>query len=278
MNFFYKIVRLLRKPFPEDDRSVYYRNSVILGIFVTLFLYIFEPFGIDILESNQFYICLGFGSMTILAAVIYELIVYQLLNVKGSGEHWTFGKWIFHNLMIVLLISLANFLFARLVFFGSVDWNLFPTMIYSTFMIGILPVTMLGAITLFTNEKKYQGIADEINRIKVPASGNAKHQKVSVFDIPTYRIKYIEALQNYAKIGYIDAQNDLKIQTERTTLKEILAKTEGSSIVRCHRSFLVNKDAIIDTKGNAQGLLLSLSDCDREIPVSRTLVPIFRQL
>ena len=259
MNFFYKIVRLLRKPFPEDDRSVYYRNSVILGIFVTLFLYIFEPFGIDLLESNQFYICLGFGSMTILAATTYELIVY-------------------HNLMIVLLISLANFLFARLVFFGTVDWNLFPTMIYSTFMIGILPVTMLGAITLFTNEKKYQGIADEINRIKVPASGNAKHQKVSVFDIPTYRIKYIEALQNYAKIGYIDAQNDLKIQTERTTLKEILAKTEGSSIVRCHRSFLVNKDAIIDTKGNAQGLLLSLSDCDREIPVSRTLVPIFRQL
>lgn len=276
MILFNKIVQTLRKPFPEDERSDYYRNSIILSVFITLFLYIFEPFGIDTLESNQFLICLGFGSMTFLAATIYELIVYQLLNLKEKRENWTFGKWIFHNLMIVLLISLANFLFARLVLFGSIDWNLFPTMIYSTFMIGIIPVTVLGAFTLFKNEKKYQSIANEINQTKTPLLDSRRSDNISILDIPTHQIRFIEALQNYAKIGYINTEGHLKIQTQRITLKQILEETEGTAIIKCHRSFLVNKDSIVATSGNAQGLLLSLSDCDKVIPVSRTLVPVFR--
>ena len=278
MNFFKRIVDILQKPFPEDERRDYYRNTIVLSVFVTFFLFVFEPFGIDTLKENQFLICLGFGLMTLLACAVYELLVYQLLNLKGQGERWTFGKWIFHNLMIVLVISMANFLFARLLLFGFIDWNLFPTMIYSTFMIGIIPVTVLGAYTLFKNERKFQEIAREINPTDHNLNNTQEDAHLSILDIPVHRIRYVEALQNYAKIGYLNEEGQTKVQTERITLKEILTKTKGSPIIKCHRSFLVNKDAIISISGNAQGLLLSLSECDKVIPVSRTLVPIFRQL
>lgn len=278
MNFFEKIVHILEKPFPiEENKLEYYKILIVLTLFITLFLYIFQPFGISTLEANKFLICLGFGFMTFLGAVIYEIIVDKILHLKRKHEQWTFGKWILYNLGVMLIISLANFLFARLVLFGYIEWNLFPTMIYSTYMIGVIPLVMLGGFTLYKKEKKYQVIAKEINHVKTPLSNIRNTESISIFDIPIHQIKYVEALQNYVKIGYINSGGILKIQTERVTLKEILTKAEGSSIIKCHRSYLVNKDAIITTTGNAQGLLLKLSDCDKVIPVSRTHVSIFRK-
>lgn len=278
MKMLEEIVRILGKPFPEEEtRFGYFRNLILLSLFVTLFLYIFRPFGISTLASKEFLICLGFGGMTFLGAAIYEVIVDQILHLKGKGEHWTFGKWILNNLGIMFFISLANFLFARLLIFGYIQWALFPQMIYSTFMIGIIPLVMLGGFSLLKEEKKYQSIAAEINQEEAFSSQKKAIVNPTVIAIPVNQIKYVEAWQNYAKIGYINAEGHLKIKTERITLKEILAKTEGSSIIRCHRSFLVNRDAIIATTGNAQGLLLTLADCDKLIPVSRTLVPVFRK-
>jgi len=276
MKLFQKAIQILQKPFPEDSRSVYYRNLTFLSVFVTLFLYIFQPFGISTLTSKKFLICLGFGSMTFLGASIFKILLHYTFKHKKQQEKWTFGKWILNNLCIMVIISLTNFLFARLLLIGHIDWSLFPQMIYSTFMIGILPLIIIGGWSLLKNERKYQSIADEINHSKntIPKSNEAENH--SVFEIPTYQIRYIEALQNYTKIGFVNSQGSLEVKTERSTLKRILTETEGTSIIKCHRSYLVNKDAIISTTGNAQGLLLSLSDCDKIIPVSRTRVSYFR--
>lgn len=275
MAFLNTIVRTLGKPFPEESWSSYIKKLIILSLFVAFFLYVFKPFGLNSLDSDRLLICLGFGSMTLAGALIYELSIGQLLRLIGFHKNWIFGKWIVNTLATTLFISLANFIFARLILIGNIDWALFPIMLYSTFMIGILPVTTLGAWLLSQQEKKYQGIASEITKTQSsPVKSSA--DGASIFDIPIHQIKYIEALQNYIQIGYQNDQGDLKIQTERLTLKEVMAKTEGSSLTKCHRSFLVNRDAIVSISGNAQGLLLSLTDCDKIIPVSRSFVPQFR--
>lgn len=278
MEILEKTVNLLRKPFPEaETKFVYFRDLLLLSGFVALFLYIFQPFGISTLASNQFIICLGFGVMTFLGAVIFDFIVDQILSLKGRGAQWTFGQWILNNLGIMFCISLANFLYARLLLFGYIDWRLFPQMMYGTFMVGILPLVILGGFSLLKEEKKYQRIAAEINQEEALPAHAKPLAEATVFDIPIHQIRYVEALQNYAKIGYVNPEGQLNVKTERSTLKEILAKTSQNSIVKCHRSFLVNRDAIIAAAGNAQGLSLTLSDCDKLIPVSRTLVPVFRK-
>ena len=278
MKIFKAIIEFLNKPFPEiENKLVFYRIVLALSLFVTFFLYIFQPFGISTLESNKFLICLGFGSMTFLGATVYEIVLHTIFNIRGRQRKWTFSKWILDNLGFMLSISLANFLFARFLLFGYVEWSLFPQMIYSTFMIGIIPLVAIGSIALFNSERKYQAIASEINKAKSNSSGIQDTVGRLIFDIEIDHIRYIEALQNYAKIGYIDSEGQLKEQIERTTLKSILSETEGTPIIRCHRSYLVNKETITTAAGNAQGLLLSLTDCDKVIPVSRTLVPQFRE-
>ena len=277
MELLNNIVQLLRKPFPEKESSLsYYRTIAIISLFVTFFLYIFEPFGFSNLESNKFLICLGFGAISFIASISYDFIFSKLFQVKGEREKFTFGKWLLNIFGLMMTISLANFLFARILFFGDIRWEFFPQMIYGTFTIGLFPVAVIGAISLLRQEKKYQHIAEEINQNKTSNSDIDSTTDISIHNISIHQIRYIEALQNYVKIGFINEQGKLIEQTERSTLKRILDETKGSSIVKCHRSFLVNRAAIISTSGNAQGLLLSLSDCDKTIPVSRSFVATFR--
>jgi hypothetical protein len=276
MGFFSKIRAVLRKPFPEEEnRSSYIRNILAVSVFVALFLFIFQPFGIDTIESGKFLICLGFGSMTFIASYVYDFVTRRVLKLKGEREYFTFGNWILNMFGIIFLISLANFLFARSLI-GTIEWRFFPQMIYSTFTIGIFPVVALGWVLLIRQEHKYQSIADNINQQKARFKADDHANGHTVFDVPISQIRYIESLQNYVRIGYVNAENQLQEQTERATLKNILSETEDSPLVRCHRSFLINQEAITTVAGNAQGLVLSLENCDKTIPVSRSYVSVFR--
>lgn len=277
MKLFGSVFKILNKPFPELESSFgIYKIIAAISLFVTFFLFVFQPFGIATLESNLFIICLGFGAITFIASVIFEFIVGTILKLKGELDQWTFGKWMFYNIGAMLTISLTNFLFARFLFFGFIQWNLLPAMMYSTFMIGIIPITVLGGLSILIQEKKYQSIAKNINQHKVYGSAHNKTDEQYIFNIPVSKIKYVEALQNYVNIGYADADGQFKKIMERATLKGIMEEISGSQLIKSHRSFLVNQNAIISVNGNAQGLILQLSDCERTIPVSRSYVPQFR--
>jgi hypothetical protein len=111
MGFFAKIRAVLRKPFPEEEnRSSYIKNILVISVFVALFLYTSQPFGIDTIESGKFLICLGFGSMTFIASYIYDLVARQVLKLKREQEYFTFENWILNIFGTISLISLANFL------------------------------------------------------------------------------------------------------------------------------------------------------------------------
>lgn len=277
MEFLDHIIEILKKPFHEEEnKAVYFRNIAAISVFVTLFLYIFKPFDMSNIESGVFWICLGFGAVTFVASIFYDLCLKPLFRLMAKGKGLTFGKWILHTTGIILTISLANFVYARLFFFGYIRWEFFPIMIGNTFAIGIFPVVVLGTVSLLRQEKKYRLIADEINQKEQRIETDNRVTDRTIFDIPLHRIRYVEALQNYVKIGYINPEGQLTERTERGTLKSMLNEVEKSTIVKCHRSFLVNRETIISTSGNAQGLLLTLSECDKIIPVSRSYVTVFR--
>ncbi|GAB5554260.1 MAG: hypothetical protein Sapg2KO_38510 [Saprospiraceae bacterium] len=270
------IIEFANKPFPEDESYwAYWKILIALSLFVCFFLFVFQPFGLASIESNRFLVCLGFGSMTLVGALVYEISVARILYLLGFYKNWTFIKWVGTNLVIMLFISLANFLFARLVLIGYIDWQFFPQMIYSTLMIGIMPMTILGGYKMSKEEKKNQAIAETILPERWKISDNSRNES-QLFEIPFGQIRYVEALQNYIKIGYVNEQSQLKERTERATMKHVIQQVENSSIVQSHRSYLVNKTSIEKVEGNAQGLLLSLKDCEKLIPVSRSRISLFK--
>jgi len=272
-----KVSSFLAKPFPQEESIVDTLKIVAaISIFVFLFLYIFKPFGLHLLESGQFLLCLGFGIVAFLASMVYEFLIVKILKLKGPEANFTFGRWIMYFLGAMLFISLANFLFVRIVLFDHIQWS-----VRGTFAIGVFPIIVLGALALLAQERKYQNIATEVNQ-KDSYSKASELSNYTIYDIPSDQIRYIESMQNYINIGYLDSDHQFNEQSERATLSSTLSDLELTprehTILRCHRSFLVNKGFISGVSGNAQGLLLSLEGCQKKIPVSRRYVPIFRAL
>jgi len=270
------LTRFLYKPFPqEEDISDAIRIITVISLFVVGFLYVFKPFGLHLKESGLFFLCLGFGTVTFAVSILYELLLRYVLKIKGEQARYTFGKWTLYMAGIILCISLANFVFVRVTLFNDIQWGLYPYMLRGTFAVGFFPIIVLGAIAMLRQEKKYQNIADELNH-QTRTDHIKQSDNPEIFGVPSSQVKYIEAMQNYINIGHIDPNGLFKVQTERATIKSLANQTLGNSIMRCHRSFLVNRESIASTAGNAQGLLLSLTDCEKKIPVSRSYVADFR--
>lgn len=277
MSRFSRILQLLNKPFPErDNKWIFYRNLFFIGLFVSTFLYIFQPFDFYNSPYPLLPVALGYGLITFVAGAFFQLVFTGQFWRKTTRRKLTLGRWICQISGIILTISLANFFFARYLA-GSIEWQWLPKMIFATFAIGIFPVSILGTIAMLRQEQRFQGIAKEINRKQAaPSASSTQRSGKSLFGIPTHQIRYVEALQNYARIVYLDEQDTLTERIERATLKSILAALQTDIIVRCHRSYLVNKTYILSADGNAQGLLLSLDNCPQSVPVSRSYVPQFR--
>ena len=220
--------------------------------------------------------CLGYGAVTFVTSLIYEFIVVRVLKIKRGKAIFTFGKWFVYLLGIMLFISVANFFFVGVVILDNIQWAAFPYMIRGTFAIGIFPIVILGTIALLKKERKYQNISTEINQSKIQTSQNKQRFDSLIFDISSSQIRYIEAMQNYINIGYVTEEGQFMVETKRATLKSLSNEVLGQSLLRCHRSYIVNHEFIEATSGNAQGLLLSLANCEKQIPVSRSYVTTFR--
>jgi len=270
------MVQILRKPFPEvDSLSTVFKQIGAISIFITIFLYLFQPNEVRFSKVHPFLICMGFGGITFVISFLYEFLITYVFRLKAKGKLFTFGHWILYAIGVLFCLGIANFLYSSYLN-DRYRWEVLTEIISNTFIIGVIPIVALGAVILWRQEKKYLMIANEINQENLTEAKAKFSSDQVLFDIPAPRIRYIEALQNYIKIGYLNSENKLIEQTERATLKSVLEEIKESTIVKCHRSFLVNRDTIISTSGNAQGLLLSLADCDKTIPVSRTYVPVFR--
>ena len=55
----------------------------------------------------------------------------------------------------------------------------------------------------------------------------------------------------------------------RVNLKNIENQLADTSLIRCHRSYIVNVNAIRHVAGNTNGYKLTVRDTDFEVPVSR---------
>ena len=267
----------LRKPFPiEETPKGQAKTAFAVGLFVTLFLYIFKPFGVNNIESNAFLFCLQFGAVVLIAMFIYELgLRLAILSGMLKPKIYTYKLWLIKTMGLLCVIGLCNFLLLSYLG-GSFYWpSLLPNLVY-TFAIGIFPVAASGALAIILSEKKHQNLAQQLNQTHPLKEPNTPDQSLQLFDTPIHKIYAIESIQNYVKIYWESEDGNLQDEIHRATLKSLLEQSQGTNLKKCHRSYLVNTEKIESYTGNAQGLVLSLADNTLKIPVSRSYVGQFK--
>ncbi len=92
--------------------------------------------------------------------------------------------------------------------------------------------------------------------------------------LKNHDIIYIKSADNYVFIYYHDKSKISKYLL-RNTLSKLENELRDSGIIRCHRSYMVNIDAVKIIRNEKDGLKLELETDDKLIiPVSKTFQEI----
>ncbi|RYD58409.1 MAG: LytTR family transcriptional regulator [Sphingobacteriales bacterium] len=265
-----------------------------IGLLISGVLFVFQPFGLFLVENGaaKNAIIAGYGLITFLVIVIKGIVVPAFIPAIYRKEVWTFGKDLFYDgLLSFLIIGTCNLLYSVWVFNYELSWRGFLFFQLATLLVGFLPYTVLAmykhirllqrniqtATSLNAGLETYQedhtnAPADDLLLIKAESGYDKLELSPSAF-------AYAESADNYIKVFY-EEQGVLREKMIRFTLKK-LEDLFGNhpGIVRCHRAYIINVQFVASFSGNAQGLKLEVRNSEGMlVPVSRAMVPAIRGL
>lgn len=270
------------RPFPDRE----FGKEVVVGIgrvslFVFAALYLLRPMGIHF-PGNPLMICLGYGLITFVVGITYSFITTRVFGWKKSGDSWVLWKWILDAALLLVFIALANFVYYN----ALVDWTAFHPIVFTavalpTVLIGLFPITLSGMAVQMRAERNNRKLAVEVQLATTRQSEITEAPLMQIGDgllkVAPGNLLFCESQQNYVRCVFLK-DGQATEQTVRATLSGLAEQITDDQLVRCHRSFLVNPEKVLQVQGNAQGLRLKLVATKEEVPVSRAYVKAFREL
>jgi LytTr DNA-binding domain len=267
------MLKILQQPYPYSDpdkRKIFL--SLGAGFFIGLFLIYFEPFGITELHSpNKSLILSSYGIITSATMLFLYFIVPKTFPNYFKEENWTVGREILFLMMNLILIAIFNVLYSQLIFsLDSKSLNLL-NMVGYTFVLGIFPTIGIVLSNYIYYLKQYSTPPQPTFLSEQTQSSElilvAENEK-DTLKLLTSNLLYIESSDNYSTVVFLKDEQIMK-ELIRSSLTRLEGQILIKSIVRCHRSFIVNLDKVVKVSGNAQGFKLQLVETDFIVPVAR---------
>ncbi|MCU0420947.1 MAG: LytTR family transcriptional regulator [Cyclobacteriaceae bacterium] len=265
-------------PFYFNDERKNMVLTVGIGLFVMFFLRVYKD------ERNE----VLFGCVTIATLGANIVLLPRLLPTLFDFTSWTVGKYIvltgWHVLSIALVSSWINIAFVHPELTPAANVARAFVNVATTGVITIALVSLL-----LRNYQLRENLSDalaakrELEKIHSLKAQKEQPAEVSLAEkqlitlhtetTETFRfylpdLLYVEADDNYSTVVW---KNGTGVQRKllRVNLKSIESQLNNAFTIRCHRSYMVNINAITNVVGNTNGYKLSIADLDVMIPVSR---------
>ncbi len=271
-----RIVDHFNKPYDLlKNKRIKIIYSVGCPVFILLFLFIFGPFGI-VLFSDIMKLKL-LTSICLSGAVILIVHIYGIQNFLI--KKYTIGKTVVWLAWMNFVIGLSNFIIYEMFFNkGDLNWNGLPSMLFQTYLIGLLPILFI--IVLYNNYflKKKIKLVNQIN-MDLSQIKNETYDEFNltltsknmreIITVDSNSVLYITSTDNYVEIHCL-AKDQVKKSYLRNTLTEIEKeiKKQYNYFERCHNSFIINVNQIKTVSGNSGGYNIILNN-NISIPISR---------
>ncbi len=247
------------------------------SLFSFLFLWVFEPFGLyNLTETDNKIIVIGLYVIIGLVLMIIQFFILQSYLLKKNTVLITI-LWIALSIFIqgTSASILNSYLFNSGQFY--LKWFLyFQGVVLS---ISIIPISTFVLIHYSLTLKKRLKIATKLNE-SFKQKDNVKYNnkqniiinsenKNEGFSINIDSFIFIRSVDNYIEVNIL--KNG---KTEQKLIRYSLLKVEKDNknlmeLLRCHKSFIINKRKIESVIGNASGYKLKLCDYNKLIPISR---------
>lgn len=271
----------LEKPFPLLQRT---RDKALMilafGVFIYLYLLLYRPFGGSELGKDGVWFFAGFGGVVMFSLTINYLILPRLFRKTFNPKTWNVRKEFFFILSSFILIGFLNYVYNATVGAGIAPERTLLQFMGITVAVGLFPVVvMIFLMELYLNRRNQQSasvLAQELVE-RPQEEDNTKilqivpeTSKSKPLEIPAADFIFAESDNNYVTVHFED-NGETKRELIRLSIKRLAEQIgESKEIIRCHRSYLVNKNRIKDVEGNARSLSVKLEGVDEDIPVSRS--------
>ncbi|MBU2929051.1 LytTR family DNA-binding domain-containing protein [Winogradskyella psychrotolerans] len=234
--------------------------SLLLAIWVFVFLYFTEPLDVNQLSTNEKLIYLpGYG---LVAGFCYLLFLpFQTYLYQSLKKHWM----VLSELVFILTFSIGSILIARCYYLYIVVANepnpytlgYMLTAILLPAVATILPIILIGR---FSFGKYYEKQLDD-QKIEIKGEGNYEGLRLQLNDLIC-----VQSSDNYIEVFYLSGSS-LKKTLIRNKLSTI--DHEFPELIRAHRSYLINPFHFQRWK-TENGKLFVILNHHVEVPISKT--------
>ena len=281
---FSRIRTFLRQPYPFEVPLVpVLLVSATIGLFVSVFLFVFKPFGSDkyVLEGRAWVIW-GYGTVTFLVLVVNRIVGPAVLPGLFNEARWTVVKDLGLQLWNILSIGAANLAFASALGAERIRLMAVPVYLLQALAVGFFPLSigivsaqmvllkrraesarqMNESLEALESRKTRSGPGSET--LAFSAEGGREKVEIRLSDL-----LLIKSIDNYVEI-YAAEEGQIRKRILRSSLKRIEQDLKDRPFIfKCHRAFLVNVRNIHRVAGNSQGYRLIFEGIGFEVPVSR---------
>lgn len=218
---------------------------------------------------------LGFTAIFFLIVLILVSISKRTMCVTGRRRALTYVEYIIWNILEIVVISALYTFFTMegeklgiIDSFGEAPISMFIRAMEQCIIIIGVPYLISGMYFALMDKNNtirlmnYSTVVSD--EIVVPKD----EKKITLFDnsgalklsIRSSSLFYIESDDNYIIVWYTDGQDMLKKYMLRCRLKTIEESFADSSLVRCHRKYIVNTEKIKVLRKEKDGYILELEN------------------
>ncbi len=264
------------------SRSNQVAMIIAVPIFAFIFITLYRPLDFDKLDDSLL------AGLNISREIAIQLITLLLVMVgmivaavsravmglytqKRQLSYAQYIVWISLEIVVMALIYTIAALFTET---DKDIVTLFRNSLVKTLLIMVIPYVICYIIFIWSEQSK------QLRRLRqgMQSEDNAQLQAyIQIFDekgemrlsVRRDNILLLEAADNYVCVWY--ANNGApKKSLVRNTMKSIAEQLEGSGIMRCHRSYMVNLDHMSILRREKEGVFIEL-DVDNvpDIPISK---------
>jgi len=269
------IIKLLNNNFSLLDKK---RDRVFLisvcFIFSVLFINIFVPFNINRWFSDSGFIKIlrlsSYGLIIALVLLFTQFPLRKLFKVQHF-KFSTYFLWLFVEIVIISLVYIF--------LYGNPLGNLVNDFIFSLkyTLLGIcLPYSFAILLIYYKNQRAEIAILKGYIG-KQPGShltGFRDDKGKIQFSVLTGDILFLESTDNYISVFYL-LNGKIQRKLLRNTLKNMEEELKMQSVIRCHRSFMINTQNIEFAQKKGKFLQLKIKHYESYISVSQKYLSLF---
>jgi len=276
-----KLKQWLNKPFPFYE-SYWQKIYVPVGFTLLVMLGVVALNYSDNTEvfRSQVQGVIIYGTIIIFASLIMSLLLPELFPKWFVATHWNVKKTILYFLLSVFVVGFFISVYAFR--FDNPNGVSFTDFFFFVFKRSVILSFFPILIIVFYAEKKlfkenHARALTLINQLQEQKPFVAKEAKEIVFAKGTNdefllsedKLCYIKAEGNYSLFVYktLDGHKQNLIRCNLKSIEQLPDLPEH--IVRCHKSYIINMNQVLDVKGNAKGYFFFLKNQDEKVPVSR---------